>query len=452
MKRTAGTLVMLAALGGCTSTQHGPDAPPWMGGGAASSCPSCQAQPSIPGMVGPGGAPVAMTAPYMQAPFGNPGMAQAMMANGVPTDMIQQAGYQMPGGGMPGMPPGGMMTMGGMPPGMGGMPGGMGGMPGGMGGMLPPPPSQPPGVVASVGALTGQPTPWAVGRTEVRFAAPNGMKISWFTPGPDGRSAFAGSPIEVPGRYNFVQAAIYRLKLSDIPNRPGLELYPTLEVVPGNAKTAAFLAHSAVPLAFTEEDFEQVTSGNYVVKVIYLPDQEYQDLAATGGGPDVLVSSRLEPGVDPVAVAHSRGSILLIIRMGNIDLEAPNTPAMDAPSPYAPRPYPPMAGPGMMNPRPGMGGGLPPYPGLAGMPGVSGPGPYGPMGPGGPNFGTPTLPNPVAPSGPGGFTPPAPTPATPPAGSTGPSSKAPSTSGVQQTSAQTTTSTSLGSGLSLPSH
>ena len=41
--------------------------------------------------------------------------------------------------------------------------------------------------------------------------------------------------------------------------RPGLDLYPTLEVVPAKAKTTTFLAHSAVPVSITEEDFEQET-------------------------------------------------------------------------------------------------------------------------------------------------------------------------------------------------
>ena len=132
-------------------------------------------------------------------------------------------------------------------------------------------------------------------------------------------------------------------------------MYPTLEVVPAKAKTCTFLAHSAVPVSFTEEDFEQVAAGNFVVKVIYLPDPQFQDLAATG--PDEVVSSRLEPGVDPIVEAMRRGSILLVIRLGNIDLEAPNTPAMDAPNPFCPPPAPPRpaddgprhAGPGTAN-------------------------------------------------------------------------------------------------------
>ncbi len=172
------------------------------------------------------------------------------------------------------------------------------------------------------------------------------MRIAWFAPTPDGRVGFGPQYLEAPGRYNFLQAAIYRLKLSDIPNRPGVELYPTLEVVPGNVKTATFLAHSSVPVMFTEEDFNQVAAGNYLVKVIYLPDPQFQDLATTGV--DELISSRLEPGVDPIAEAHRRGSILLVVRLGPIDLEAPNTPAMDAPNPYAPRPQMPPA-PGAPN-------------------------------------------------------------------------------------------------------
>jgi hypothetical protein len=216
----------------------------------------------------------------------------------------------------------------------------------------------PPGGVAAIGALTGGPgggPKFQMRRTSVRFLSPSGMKITWFAPGGPEGPGFAPTQIEAPGRYNFVQAAIYRLKLTDIPNRPGLELYPTLEVVPSSFKTYPFLAHSAVPVSFTDEDFDQVSAGNYVVKVIYLPDPQFQDLAAIA--PGEVVSTRLEPGVDPIAEAHRRGSILLIVRLGNIDLEAPNTPAMDAPGPYG-------CPPGLA----GMPGGLPP--GMAGMPGM----------------------------------------------------------------------------------
>ena len=82
-------------------------------------------------------------------------------------------------------------------------------------------------------------------------------------------------------------------------------------------------------MQFTEEDFDQVLSGNFVTKVIYLPDPEFQELALAGV--ETLVSTRLDPGVDPIAEADRRGSILAILRMGNKDLRS--RPGMVATSP-----------------------------------------------------------------------------------------------------------------------
>src|SRR5688572_24489450 len=130
---------------------------------------------------------------------------------------------------------------------------------------------------------------------------------------------FDSEPLVVPGRQDFYQGAIYRLKLTNIPGRPGVELYPTLEIAPVTPRTDAYLAHSPIPVQFTEEDFDQVLSGNFVTKVIYLPDPEFQELALAGV--ETLVSTRLDPGVDPIAEADRRGSILAILRMGNKDLE-----------------------------------------------------------------------------------------------------------------------------------
>ena len=78
------------------------------------------------------------------------------------------------------------------------------------------------------------------------------------------------------------------------------------------------------------EDFDQVIDGgNFVTKVIYLPDPKYQELAVSGV--ETLVSTRLEPGVDPILEADRRGTILMIVRLGAIDLEMPTGAAAVAP-------------------------------------------------------------------------------------------------------------------------
>jgi hypothetical protein len=394
MKRAACWVMLLAGIGGCTSVDGGagggpgagpgPSGAPWAGTpytGCASNAPP----QTVPGMVGWDNSPLPMVAPYTSQPPRTAAMAEAMMHNNVPMDMVSQVSYNpaaLEASGIRQAGAAGAMAPPGVPAVMPNLPAG--------GGLLPP------GVVAGVGmnvpGLTG---PFKTQRTEVRFVAPSGMTVSWFNPGPDGKNDPNAPVFHVPFRYNFNQAGIYRLKLTDIPGRAGVELYPTLDVVPTNARTAAFLAHSAVPITFTDEDFDQVISGNYVVKVIYLPDPQYQDLANIGGAGEI-VSTRLEPGVDPIAMASSRGSILLVIRMGNIDLEAPNTPPMDAPNPFAPKQPaccpPGFPGMGMGGP---IGGGSPlgpmvPY-------GMGGPGMPGMMSPGGGPGGSPAM----APQGPG---------------------------------------------------
>jgi hypothetical protein len=103
------------------------------------------------------------------------------------------------------------------------------------------------------------------------------VQVTWDV---SGYGMFDSVALVIPGRQDFYQGAIYRLKLMNIPGRPGVELYPTLEVAPVTPRTDAYLAHSPIPVQF-----------------------------------------RLDPGVDPIAEADRRGSILAIVRLGNKDLE-----------------------------------------------------------------------------------------------------------------------------------
>jgi len=172
------------------------------------------------------------------------------------------------------------------------------------------------------GIMVYQPTvPFPGMSSQIAFLGPEGMQVNWDVGAP-GR--FDSEPLLCPGRYNFPQGAIYRLKLSNIAGRPGVELYPTLEVGMVMPRTEAFLAHNAIPIQFAEEDFDQVLSGNFVTKVIYLPDPEFQQLALAGA--ETLVSTRLDPGVDPIVEADRRGAILAIVRLGNKDLQLPDDP------------------------------------------------------------------------------------------------------------------------------
>jgi hypothetical protein len=167
---------------------------------------------------------------------------------------------------------------------------------------------------------------FATTRSQIYFLDPNGMQVGWQTSsGPNGERVYLPAQLTVPARYNFSQGYIYRLKLTNIPGRAAAVLYPSIEVAPTTPMTDAFLAHNTIPVQFTNEDFDQVIDGgNFVTKVIYLPDPKYQELAVSGV--ETLVSTRLEPGVDPILEADKRGTILVIVRLGAIDLESPALP------------------------------------------------------------------------------------------------------------------------------
>ena len=334
MKRTAATLMMVAGLGGCVS----PDAATTKSSKPKEFNTAYKAK-EVPGVVGPTGEPITANKKGDIVPV------SASLTDG---NVSQAAGISRVIGGGAGCSTGDCApTAGGHKMGLGTRvhahkdPNAAGPMVSGAmlahgtGGILPAPGMGPWGAVAGVGMVGpgGPRVPmYADARSQIRFANPAGMKVSWL--GPAGFTD--ATALDTPARYNFPQGNVYRLKLTGIPNRPGATYYPTLEVYPANPKTVKFLSHDAVPVAFTDEDFDQVRAGNLVTKVIYLPSETFQDLAAVAGAEEV-VSTRLEPGVDPIVEANRRGYILAVVSIGNIDLQDPNTPAMDAPTGIGPR-------------------------------------------------------------------------------------------------------------------
>ena len=317
MKRTATTLALLAGFGGGCLSTDGPNAkkPNLAGGFGTVTRPT-----TAPGLQGPSGEPIPLTRARGAMPAGS---------GSVPSTVVAASGYKPAGSQSP--------VLRGYVPGISTIDsrviqanGNEDGPP--RGGILPVPGMGPPGAVAAFGAMNPQMRPAPTNqRTSIRFTSPAGMDITWQLP----TGGFNDQGLTAPKEYNFLQGQVYRLRLRKIlPNFPGRTFYPTLEISPVTPKTLTYLAHASVPVTFADEDFRQAADGNLVVKVIYLPDPAFQDFAALGGA-DEIVSTRLEPGADPVAEAQKRGTVLAVIRLGNIDLENRESPAMTAPPPGA---------------------------------------------------------------------------------------------------------------------
>jgi len=156
--------------------------------------------------------------------------------------------------------------------------------------------------------------------TQVKFTGQPGMIIGWKVP-----NGWADEQLYSGNRFDFPQNAIYQLKFSGFAAEgyEELQVYPTLEVRGTDPATREYLEHSTVPVEVTEADLEYVLHNNMVTKVIYLPDPKHQARAIAGV--ETLISTELDPGIDPVQQAERMGTIMVVLRFGNKNLEMPMT-------------------------------------------------------------------------------------------------------------------------------
>ena len=171
------------------------------------------------------------------------------------------------------------------------------------------------GLAAHSGAgMTGHPAQ----ATQVKFTGQPGMTIGWKVP--DG---WANDQLYSGSRFDFPQNAVYQLKFNGFPGEgyEEVQLYPTLEVRGTDPATREYLEHSVVPVEVTDEDLEHILHNNMVTKVIYLPDPKHQSRAIAGV--ETLISTKLAPGIDPVQQAERMGTVMVVLRFGNKNLEMP---------------------------------------------------------------------------------------------------------------------------------
>jgi uncharacterized repeat protein (TIGR01451 family) len=147
----------------------------------------------------------------------------------------------------------------------------------------------------------------------VRFQGPPDLAVEVIAPTPTPVSTGDGQGILTVG---LVRGVGYRLRIGGIPERPGAELFPVIEVV-GHLHRPVGIDPGKYPIrvAFTLEDlYDVVDRGRLVTKVIYLedPDQAIPLRMAKDQVP-VLTISPTEP---PLRVASALGRPIAIVRLG----------------------------------------------------------------------------------------------------------------------------------------
>lgn len=106
---------------------------------------------------------------------------------------------------------------------------------------------------------------------------------------------------------------LYRLKVSNMPDLPGIEIYPTIEIIDRLHPPAGKKHDFPIPVYIDRDDIDSAISGNLVTRVVYI---EQPQLAA----PFALDSSTrvrtLLPAQNVLAQADRYGRPAVIVRVG----------------------------------------------------------------------------------------------------------------------------------------
>jgi uncharacterized repeat protein (TIGR01451 family) len=143
----------------------------------------------------------------------------------------------------------------------------------------------------------------------VRFVGAPGVRVSLF-PGSPGSQRY-----DVPTVVGLRPGYIYRVEMSNFPNYPGVDLYPTLEVRGSLALNCKLNpCEHPVPITLDDTDLERVAAGALVTKVYYLENPCLAVPVATK--PDEALISEVRWGQDPLDYARCLGRPVLILRLG----------------------------------------------------------------------------------------------------------------------------------------
>jgi hypothetical protein len=109
---------------------------------------------------------------------------------------------------------------------------------------------------------------------------------------------------------------VYRFKVTEIPGHPGVEVFPTVEMVdrmyppPGQAR------RFPVPVELTQQELELAAEGQFVTRVIYVEDPQLAlPVAETPASETRWIEAR--GGEDPLVTADALGRPIAILRMGS---------------------------------------------------------------------------------------------------------------------------------------
>lgn len=165
----------------------------------------------------------------------------------------------------------------------------------------------PPGMVASAQAAR---VPSAVGSFQpLSISGPEGVQVALAR---DGQFL---PTLQAPVTTAMMVGAVYRFRVTNIPLRPGAELYPTVEVIDRVCAPEGREHRFPIPVVLTEEDLRNALQGALITRVIYVEDSEVAEPIAVAPGDQRTTD--VGPTDNALQVADQLGRPVAILRIGS---------------------------------------------------------------------------------------------------------------------------------------
>lgn len=119
--------------------------------------------------------------------------------------------------------------------------------------------------------------------------------------------------LAAPGQAKLSVGSIYRLRISDLPELPGVEIYPSIELIDRLHPPAGQLDRFPVVIDLLEDELAWAADGRLVTKVIYLEQPDRVALSGIEREQNVIT---MRPNQNLVAEADSLGRPIAIVRLG----------------------------------------------------------------------------------------------------------------------------------------
>ncbi|MFP6666044.1 MAG: hypothetical protein VB876_01950 [Pirellulales bacterium] len=142
----------------------------------------------------------------------------------------------------------------------------------------------------------------------VEIAGPKGAKLALTKGG-------GFEPLQqTPRRVGLLIGQVYRFRVTNIPDQPGVEVFPTIEIIDRIYPPAGREAEFPIPIHVTAGDLFLAARGKFVTRAIYLESPRHAVPARQNPNDQNWFEAR--PGEDPLKVADLLGRPVAILRMG----------------------------------------------------------------------------------------------------------------------------------------